>query len=78
MNKDEFIKLLSSADIDEDTKEVEGISVSVFQEHDRDSREISQTLLANGINATFKRAGLKVISYERWVETNWFDWDYEY
>lgn len=74
MEKYEFIELLNKSCIDEDTKEVEGISVSVCQSTDRFSTTVSQTLDAFDIGY-FKREGRKEISYENWVDTFWNDWE---
>lgn len=74
MNKNEFISLLNTTSIDEDTKDIEGIPVMVLETTGRFTTNVSQTLYAYGIGF-FKREGTKEISYEQWVDTWWNDWE---
>ncbi len=68
-------EILNAVDgIDSNTTVVNGIPVSVC-DHVYDYDEVvTQTLYAGAGGGMFKRTGVKEISYERWVDTNWFDW----
>lgn len=75
MNADDWLKKLESADIDSNTTEVDGRQVSVWQDDSIHSTSVSQTLYVTGTELSFSRSGVKVVSYDRWTDTDWFDWE---
>lgn len=75
----DWLKILKTSDIDIDTDTVNGFPVTVEQCPFTHSDEIEQTLIVfvDNMKLRFIRRGLKVISYDRWVDTNWFEWEEE-
>lgn len=73
----EFISALEKVYVDEDTKEINGVEVSVSKNADRHSKDVVMTLTCyiDGKYSTFERRGTKEISYEQWVDTWWGDWE---
>lgn len=60
-----------SGDIDEDFIVVKGIHFCLNEFIDGD--KLTQTLTSNEVE--FEREGRKEISYDRWVDTYWYDWE---
>jgi hypothetical protein len=72
-----WLKRLAESDIDSCTTQIDGIPVSVDEDDSSYSVEITQTLRVEdrGMSLVFSREGAKEISYDRWVDTNWFGWE---
>lgn len=60
-------------DIFEDSITIKGIVFSYLDESNGD--DLKESFTSEDGSLQFTREGFKVISYERWVDTNWYDWE---
>jgi hypothetical protein len=73
MTPEEVLKKVNEIDYIEDTITVDGEVFHYDEDSDHYSKEIKATLTSE--NYSFSRLGIKEISYERWIDTYWYDWD---
>jgi hypothetical protein len=62
-----------SEDIPEDTITIKGIVFTHDKSNEIHSEDISESL--TGSDFCFSRKGYKNISYERWTDSTWHDWE---
>lgn len=79
MNEERISKILEilnnefSDDIMDDTIEIDGLKFSYSEESSHHSDKVTSALYGEDIS--FEREGRKEVSYERWVDTHWYDWE---
>lgn len=59
----------------EGLQEINGIEVLVYEESSIHSDKVKQTMTLVKRNRTYERVGVKEVSYDRWVDTYWYDWE---
>lgn len=74
MNIDIWMQELESQYIDSSIEEVNGVKVSVFENSCIHDDDLSQTMYLPDYDIILTRSGYKEISYERWVESYWYEW----
>lgn len=72
--ENKILKFLNETDIDDDIT-IEGIKFTMSDDSSMHSLEVSETLYSEDGELTFTRIGRKEISYERWIDTSWNDWE---
>jgi hypothetical protein len=77
MEEWKIVEALNDLDEDgfsEDDKiTVLGIEFTYSEESSLHSSDVSATLSSGDFH--FEREGRKEVSYDRWVDTNWYDWE---
>jgi DNA/RNA-binding domain of Phe-tRNA-synthetase-like protein len=73
MTLEEMLKKINEIEDIEDTFTIDGEVFHYNEDSDHYSKEIKATLTSE--NYSFSRLGIKEISYERWIDTYWYDWD---
>jgi hypothetical protein len=62
----------------EETKTLnENISYTYSEDYSEEDEELSATLniIWNDESYTFERTGYRNISYERWIDNTWYNWE---
>ena len=72
---DEWLSGLSYWYLDDDVTSYQGIEVSVNTTHSNYDKYVEQTVYLVAYNVTYRRTGVKIIEYERWVDDSWNDWE---
>lgn len=78
MNDQELFKILTilnsdfSDDITDNIVEIDGTRF-YYTEYDNEDNKITASLCSDMLS--FERVGYKEMSYERWINTNWLDWE---
>lgn len=70
-----FLESIKDATIDENTKEVNGQYVNVEYEEYEWDRNVSQTMYLPQRDVAFTRRGYKDISYDRYIDNIWGEWE---
>lgn len=75
-NEDIILNILNKEytdDICDDVIVIKGITFYLSNNSIDGEDEETETLTSE--NMVFNRTGRKIFSYERWTETNWYDWE---
>lgn len=75
LTAEQWLLILENAEIESDTTFINDQEVFVDQDSYSYSTDLTQTITIIGTNLRFVRHGYKVIEYDRWVDSNWFNWD---
>ena len=70
----EWIDSLDDFDIDINTTEISGVSVSVTEDSSLHSSDVRMSMTLADYGIELNREGTKEISYDRWVDTFWCRW----
>ena len=61
---------------DFDGDEIGGYKISVMDDWEMHSSDVTKTVAFIDYDVTIKFEGTKEVSYEQWVDTNWGSWEY--
>lgn len=71
---EQWVGALDSFDVEEGTEEIDGVRVSVCEDSSLHSGDVSMSMTLVDYGIELRREGRKVVSYGRWVDTDWGSW----
>lgn len=72
---DLWMAKLDDFEVTEGDTEINGLQVSVSQDTSFHSNKVVQYLTLPDYAIQLKRDGYKELSYDSWVDTNWYSWE---
>ena len=75
MDLDKWLEEIVNDYIYDDVTELNGVMVCITTYSYHYDNDVSQTMYLPEYDVTYKRTGYKIISYERYIDDHWYDWE---